>query len=331
MKIVKQIRDIYTNSVDRYERLSQEIKDKLKPQVEERGWFFLSRVKKLESFALKIETGWVADPAKLEDFFACTIVVPTISQISQAEDLIRSYYDFGYRRPESDEITKKTASSFVFDDLRLYMKRRPLASGKEPDLNNLVFEVQVKTILQHAWSIATHDLIYKSDSVRWSRERIAFQVKAMLEHAEIAIEGANLLADTSAVAKMDIKTSSIIKIIEKVEQFWSQEQRPQDIKRLAEILFNLLRVCDFNEEAGDKFEESINAEKTRTGLIPVDLSPYAFTVQALANSQDIDFKNKFIRGKIRTVLLIHDGMDLPEWMREPHSRILNVGVLISQV
>lgn len=249
MKIVNQIRNIHDESKDRYARLSQEVRDILKPRVEDNGWFFLSRVKTLESFALKIETGRVSDPAKLEDFFACTIVVPTMQQIRQAEDMVRPLYDFVSRRPEDDALTHKDSSNFVFDDLRLYMARRPLASGKEPDLDGLVFEIQIKTTLQHAWAIATHDLIYKSGTVSWPRERIAFQVKAMLEHAEIAIAEANRLADTPGIAKMNTKTGSVIKLIEKIETIWPSDQLPQDIRRLAEILYDLFfKVCDFNPD-----------------------------------------------------------------------------------
>jgi hypothetical protein len=47
----------------------------LKPLVEQKGWFFTWRLKELESFALKIETGRVSNPVALEDFFACTIVL----------------------------------------------------------------------------------------------------------------------------------------------------------------------------------------------------------------------------------------------------------------
>lgn len=82
----------------------------------------------------------------------------------------------------------------------------------------------------------------------------------------------------------------------------------------------------FKEDLGEVFGVFINAEKTRFGLIPADLSPYAFTVQALANSKDIDFMHKFNRKHVKMTLLIHDDMDLPAWMRKPHSRILNVGL-----
>jgi ppGpp synthetase/RelA/SpoT-type nucleotidyltranferase len=195
MKIIKQLRDLYQASSIKYERLAVEVRETLKPRVEVAGWFFLSRLKDLESFALKVETGRVPDPNQMEDFYACTIVVPTILQIDDAEQLVRSLYDFHERRPAADTTTSKASSSFAFDDLRLYVNRRSLGSGKDPELDGLIFEVQVKTILQHAWSTATHDLIYKTDTVSWPRERIAYQVKAMLEHAEVAIAEANRISE----------------------------------------------------------------------------------------------------------------------------------------
>lgn len=319
MKIIKKLRDIHQESTERYTRLESEVKEKLKPRVEENGWFFIARMKPLESFALKIETGRVPDPTNLEDFFACTIVVPTTRQIEDAESLVQSFYEFSHRRPKGEGKTSKASSDFAFDDLRLYVAQRPQSSGRFPDLDGLIFEIQIKTILQHAWAVATHDLIYKSDTVSWPRERIAFQVKAMLEHAEIAIAEANRLADTPAVSRKDEKTAATLRILEDIKNIWSAERLPNDVKRLAVIILELFKICDL---PSDSLLKLIEAEKRRFGLLPADLSPYAFVVQALANSKEVDFEKGFKRRHIRTRLVIHEGMDLPEWMKMDHERIL---------
>jgi len=321
MKIIKALRDLYQASSIKYERLAAEVRETLKPRAEASGWFFLSRLKELESFALKIETGRVPDPRNMEDFYACTIVVPTILQIDDAEELVRSLFDFDERRPPDDAATRKASSSFAFDDLRLYVKRRSLASGKDADLDGIIFEVQIKTILQHAWSTATHDLIYKTDTVSWPRERIAYQVKAMLEHAEVAIAEASRLSDARAVAKKDDRTDNILRIIQQVESFWSKDRLPDNVKRLAETVFDLLRTCDLS---ANDLAAILEAEKRRIGLLPTDLSPYAFVVQAMAHSDTVDFQNKFSRRHIRSSIVIHSGMDLPPWMQDAHDRIVKL-------
>ena len=318
MKIVKRLRDIHQDCLPRYRTLSEEVKGLLKPKAEERDWFFLSRLKGLESFALKVEAGRVADPKNLEDFFACTIVVPTMAQIEEAERIVLDLFDLSERRPPDSDITHKSPSSFAFDDLRLYVGRRAAASGRHPELDGTVFEVQIKTILQHAWSVATHDLIYKTNTVSWPRERIAFQVKAMLEHAEVAIAEANRLADAPAVAKRDKQTIAILKLIQQLRQVWSEDRLPADVKRLAETIFDILRASDL--DAG-RLGEVIDAEKQRLGLLPADLSPYAFTLQALSHFPDTNFEYKFKRRHVRTTIFVHSGMDLPSWMTKPHPRI----------
>ena len=319
MKIVKALRDIHQACLPDYKFLSEEVNGLLKSKVEQESWFFFSRIKDIENFALKIETGRVPDPWKMEDFFACTVVVATIGQIREAERLIKEHFDFSHRRPESDTVTRKASSSFAFDDLRLYVARRSSASGRRPDLDGLVFEVQIKTTLQHAWSLATHDLIYKTNTVSWPRERIAYQVKAMLEHAEVAIAEADRLADAAGVSKRDGKTTSIVSLIEQLRETWGDERLPEDVKRLAETVSQIFRAADLGIE---RFPEVIEAEKQRVGLLPRDLSPYAFTLQALANFDNDGFRRKFNRARLRTAILIHDGMDLPEWMGENHPRIV---------
>ena len=321
MKIVKALRDIHHECLPNYEILAEEVVGLLKGKVEGRRWFFYSRLKSLESFALKVESGRVHDPRHLEDFFACTIVVATTVQINEAEKLVLEHFDLSDRRPQDDFFTRKASSSFAFDDLRLYVARRPLAGGRRPDLDGLVFEVQINTILQHAWSRATHDLIYKSNTISWPLERIAYQVKAMLEHAEVAISEANRLADAAGVSKQDRQTASVSQLIEKLRNTWGNERLPEDVKRLAEALLALFRAADMRI---DRFDDIIDAERRRTGLLPQDLSPYAFALQAVANFDMEGFRRKFNRGHIRTSVLVHADMDLPDWMLDEHPRIVRV-------
>jgi len=182
-----------------------------------------------------------------------------------------------------------------------------MASGKQPELNGLVFEVQIKTILQHAWTIATHDLIYKTDTVSWPKERIAFQVKAMLEHAEIAIAEAENLSNASGVAKINRHTEDIIEVIDKIRQVWPSDALPSDVKRLAENVLSLLGAGGLS---ASQLQEIIEAEKQRVRVLPRDLSPYSFVLQGLLNSTT-DFHSNFSNPRVKTSLVLQDGMDLP--------------------
>ena len=212
----------------------------------------------------------MADPAHMEDFFACTIVVSTITEIGKAEELVFRRYDRKERRPAEDHFTKKASSSFLFDDLRLYAAMRPQISGKHQDLDGIIFEVQIKTILQHAWSVVTHDMIYKTDAVSWPLERIAYQVKAMLEHAEISVSEAVVLARSRGVAREDQRTRDVVGVIGDLRRLWLEEQLPMDVKRLATNILELLRGCGVSVA---RFSDIVAVEVGRVGGVSKELSP----------------------------------------------------------
>ena len=195
MKISKALRDIYDTSLPLYEKLQDEIDVILGPQVTKRGWQFVSRVKKKESFAQKIETGREKDPNRIKDFYACTIIVTSAIDVEEAKKMIEDLFVFHFKLPKNNFVTKKESSSFVFDDLRMYVSRKPSLSGRLPELDGVIFEVQVKTVFQQAWVRATHDHVYKSESVDWPTERIAYQIKAMFEQADIML----YLSKTSSI------------------------------------------------------------------------------------------------------------------------------------
>ena len=122
--------------------------------------------------------GRFEEPAALEDFFACTVVVANTSELNQAEEMIRKNFKLRERRPKGKKTTHKTPAAFPFDDLRLYVTVRDDPPMPPTDLSGIAFEVQIKTFLQHAWAIATHDLVFKSDEVDWGKQRIAYQCQS---------------------------------------------------------------------------------------------------------------------------------------------------------
>src|SRR5206468_2063197 len=114
------IRRVYEDQKAANDRLRIVVDERMRGLKNPR-WHYVSRVKELHSFALKIESGRFPDPAALEDFFACTVVVANATEIEEAERLIRDNFALRARKPPSADRTHKAADAFPFDDLRLYV------------------------------------------------------------------------------------------------------------------------------------------------------------------------------------------------------------------
>jgi len=277
MKIATQLRAIYEEREPFYVTLKAEIDRQLRALSPPR-WHYESRVKGLESFALKVETGRVPAPGTMEDFLGTTFVVPDLASVAVAERLISENFQVHNRRPKSDAKTHKAPSAFPFDDLRLFVSIREDPRYPPSPFQGVVFEVQVKTFLQHAWSVATHDLVYKSNEVSWSKERIAFQVKAMLEHVEMSIFEARKLSDSTAIAKSDDVTKRVTSIIIFLRDVWKADA-PEDTRRLAITLDELCQRVGVDVL---RTLRKIKANLDGAGLTPpINKSPYTFIFEQL--------------------------------------------------
>lgn len=278
MKIPLSIRNLYYAQRETNTKL-KDLADKKITALKEERWHYESRIKSIESFALKIETGRINDLLKFEDFFACTLVVENKGAIKKAETLILDKFNLHERRPLSEKWTSKKAYSFPFDDLRLYVKWKDDIMLPPTGVDGVLFEVQIKTFLQHAWSIATHDLIYKSDNISWAKERIAYQIKAMLEHAEISIHEAEKLASSAELAKLNKYTDNLLKIIEFIKSSWPQAELPSNVVLLASNTMALMKSIDISLNTLKKIlqEETKKGRGTKT----LNLSPYGIIIQSL--------------------------------------------------
>ncbi|MBN9298237.1 MAG: hypothetical protein J0I41_14580 [Filimonas sp.] len=306
MKISKSVRDIFSSQETINKVLAERVKQLLGENKKD-NWFYKGRVKQLESFAQKLETGRFV-PNALEDFFACTIVVENRHAIVEAVNLVERFCTIQHRRPQIDGETHKTPDLFSFDDLRLYVKLKPSETGPPTELDDILFEIQIKTFLQHAWSIATHDLIYKGDSISWGKERVAFQIKAMLEHAEVSIDQVDVVSVSSALAITDTKTSVLKDILTWIKENWSEEVLPSDIVRLSKSIQGVMSATKLEL---DDIRQAIAIDtENGYGTNAKNLSPYEIVVKAIFNNKKDKFL-AFLGGKpSKTKLFITPEMEI---------------------
>ncbi len=308
MKISQSLRDLHSNCKFKYDRL-KECVDKTLLNLKNPRWHYESRVKELESFALKVEGGHYDDAMSIEDLFACTIVVENLASLAKAESLVNRTFTFSHRRPKDKSITFNSPESFRFDDTRLYVKWKDDPTVRPTGLKGTLFEIQIKTFLAHAWAIATHDLSYKTDEKSWAKERIAFQVKAMLEHAETSIQEAKSLAKSSSLNKTDKASMRISKIIALLNDLWIPASLPSDKKRLAE---NIDRLIDHVGIDLDTLRKILVKEtKQGRGTQILNLSPYATVVQSLLNQEPSKFQRYLMRSNKDFKVYIPKEITLP--------------------
>lgn len=309
MKVRAPIRAAYLEQRPVYEALKLRTDDLFLEPCREKRWHFESRVKDELSYALKIETGRVIALDRVEDFFGCTIVVRNSSEIGEAVRFVKSHCAIERRRPRSEKTTFYRPAEFEFDDLRLYVKLTTNPSLPPRAEDDRLFEVQIKTFLFHAWAIATHDLMYKANDVNWGRERIAFQVRAMLEHAETTIGHAEELARSSSLKREDRATQELRKIIETVRGSWPDDQLPQDLRRLSQNIRDLLRSLKLEIE---RWREIV-AHELSSGGPPLDENPYQWSVRQLFKHEAEALQSYLSTPGARHRVVVYDTLEYPDW------------------
>lgn len=304
MKVAHSIREIYDERRPVYLSLREEIDSFFSNNKRER-WHYESRVKELLSFALKAETGRFEKISEIEDFFAACLVVENRSSFKEAFTIIKDRFEIVYQRPEKDNETHKMPSSFVFDDLRLYLKIPINPDRRAKGIENIIFELQLKTFLQHAWSIATHSLIYKGSESNWASSRIAYQVKAMLENAELSISESDALRESPLVNKTSKEEILSKQLISFLRDNWNEEQLPVDLIRLSSNVKELIGIFGLNLEG----LISISKKSKYIGDQPrVNLSPFsAIALTIIDHCKDMP---KHHRKKGKKIFLPREAIEL---------------------
>ena len=262
---------------ERYQAVQRQIHDLVKDTCETNKWIFDDRIKEVESYALKLMSGRYQS-YQVDDFYACTIVVPNLIGVPAAIELIGACFEVIEEKPGAEILSRPT--EFNFDSVRLYCRLK--ASVKKQPIHDLDFEVQIKTLLEHAWSKATHDFSYKGSDVSWAKERLSAQIKAILDNADLAIYEMEAISSSRFLDKKNPRYEKLKSIVEILKSQFDAKHHSllvKDCKRLAENVDQVLKRTRISLEELCESLEKETAEGRGANI--VNLSIYSVILLSL--------------------------------------------------
>ena len=151
-----------------YEKMAEVIPERLKGFFAEAGIIVATvehRVKAEDSLAgkLKLKGGKYRDIFDVTDVVGIRVITFYIDDVDKVASVLERLFEIDWE----NSIDKRKAheiDSFGYLSLH-YICRIPESSytvAEHPELNKIRFEVQMRTVLQHAWANMNHDTGYKS-------------------------------------------------------------------------------------------------------------------------------------------------------------------------
>ncbi|WP_157683803.1 nucleotidyltransferase family protein [Microlunatus soli] len=205
------VRQAYDRIRPLVDDVARHVSDTLERYCKDNGYLFRERTKELTSLVEKLDGGRVEQWSAIDDLYACTVVVP----VRDHEEKVLRKLDSSFARESvrSRSDAKKAPDVFRFDGTRWYgTMSAAAASGRQPGAGDVIFEVQVVTAFEYAWIAVTHDLVYKGDTADWRKQRLAAQLKATVEQAEVLISAFESVSDAvlpSPWPETEVKTQIV--------------------------------------------------------------------------------------------------------------------------
>lgn len=207
----------------------------------EHGFLLTYRKKELPSLYEKLFTARYETINQVDDILAYSVVVDLSSQTDSVEYYLkRAFCVQTVRGPQ----TLFDERFFDFDCTRVVSRLGHTGADKEI-LNSVLFEVQIKTLLQYAWSKITHPIVYKPETYDAQKSRLAAETLARLEAVDRTFQNFDKIAPTvKTVRRKDmVGAQSISNMIESlfVDGTIPSELKPRSGRRVSECIFASLR------------------------------------------------------------------------------------------
>ncbi len=249
------VRQWYDDALPYVEDLGQRVRDVILPFCREHHLLYEERLKTVESLAEKIETGRFRDWDELDDLFACTIVIPLVTDEQAVLSFLRNTYS--EVRLHQRNAARKPPDAFRFDSTRFIGRlRRKFAMDTDTvrSVYDYSFEIQIKTIFEFAWTRTTHALTYKGDRVSWERQRLAAQLKAATEQLDMLVHGFDEMSSYAPQGQWPGVSDRV-----EIESFFKRkvtegaipsELAPKDWTRFADNAYSLMQTFSGKRAGG---------------------------------------------------------------------------------
>lgn len=192
MKNKKEVKDDFIKFQNQYLRLGKNIEEALNSFLIEEKIPYVNvyhRVKEFESFYEKIGRKNYSDPFnEIEDICGIRIICYYASDIHKIEEIIKRELIVLETEDKAESLGLK---EFAYRSTHNIVKIKDswTATPNYRGLENLRAEIQIRTILMHAWAEIEHKLNYKSDAAVPSHfQRKLFRLSAKFEEADEQFE-----------------------------------------------------------------------------------------------------------------------------------------------
>ena len=164
----QELLDQYRSMLPIYTEMAEVIPDKLQEFFSKSGIIVASlehRVKTEDSLAgkLKLKGGKYRDIFDVTDIVGLRVITFYIDDVDKVASVLERLFEIDWEN-SVDKRKAHDIDSFGYLSLH-YICRIPESAYKDPkhpELNRIRFEVQMRTVLQHAWANMNHDTGYKS-------------------------------------------------------------------------------------------------------------------------------------------------------------------------
>ncbi len=245
MIIAKEVKLKYDYLQPYIRKLGELVNQTLFHYCQENHFAYTSKHKTLESVSEKIETGRFESWDSLDDLFAATIIIPNLAMEEEVINYLSSVFEKVILKKKGSD--KKDPEVFRFNSTRFIARYKPLKGLEENIVSKMKFEVQIRSAFEHAWSVATHSLAYKTDEVDWRILRLSAQLKSSVEQLDMLISGysdiyKHITRHEWPMITRKTQLSGFIK--EKIETGKiPKEVVPNDLSRFCDNIINLIISC----------------------------------------------------------------------------------------
>ena len=165
---VEKLKSRYRDLLPTYSRIAGVVMEKLKSVFGEAGIIVAAlenRIKESSSLERKLilKGGKYDDILDVTDIVGVRVITFYIDDVDKVASVVERMFDIDWEN-SIDKRKLHETDSFGYLSLH-YICRIPaalLSDPEYPELNDIRFEVQMRTVLQHAWANMSHDTGYKS-------------------------------------------------------------------------------------------------------------------------------------------------------------------------